>query len=120
MASLKDQLLGVSEQGSSLGAQLQPLVSNELEDFLATLIDVGDKKGVLDEAFGKQSVEGRLSGVSGQDPRQAMTRDDMEALMQKFEKLQPDVQQQLLQALKQEDPRAHQEIIAGIRMLRGK
>jgi len=116
--SLKDQLLGASDK--SLGGQLQPLVQNELDDFMVTLMDMGDKKGVLDEAFGKASIEGRLSDAGGSDPRQTMDREDMELLMQKFERLDPKVQQQLLSELQQQDPRAHAEIMAGIRLLRGK
>ena len=99
-------------------SSLRPLVTNEMEDFLMTLIELADSHGVLDESMnpnGSDSIEERIESIDA-DAMQEFSRDEWILLVGKFQKIPPEVQQQLLDLVKQEDPRLHARILSAIRM----
>lgn len=97
-------------------SSLRPLVTNEMEDFLMTLMELADSHGILDEAMsGEETIEDRIEAIDA-DALQEFSQEEWVLLVGKFQKLPPEVQQQLLDLVRQEDPKLHARILAAVRM----
>jgi hypothetical protein len=108
----------------SIGSALGPLVSGPVDDFIVTLLSMMDDRGILNEAMSPAppSIEQQVDDaepIQEGDPLEYFSRAEIETLVAKFEATPPEFQQQIIQALQAEDPRAAQRIQAAIRMVRG-
>ena len=99
-------------------SSLRPLVTNEMEDFLLTLMEFADSRGALDDAMNpnaEATVEDRISAID-EDIFEDLSRDELITLVSKFKKIPQEVQTQLLEMLKNEDPKLYSRVEAAIRM----
>ena len=102
----------VASQGVS---SLRPMVENEVDDFMVTLFEIADAHGALDEAFQEgANIEDRLESLDS-DALEGITREELITLVDKFMKLDPQVQEQMLAMVREEDPKLHSRIMAAIR-----
>ena len=109
----------------SIGSALGPLVSGPVDDFIVTLLSMMDERGILEDAMtpGAAAVEDQVDDLEPMqegDPLEYFNLEEIELLTSKFEATPPEFQQQIIQNLEAEDPRAAQRIRAAIRMVRGK
>jgi hypothetical protein len=105
-------------QQTQLG-DLRSLVQSPEEDFMMTLMEFLDGSDELDEAFsGGAAVEEELDDTTPPDPLAAMSMEEIELLMQKFEAMPSEAQQSVLGELKK-DPVLYNQVMAAIRLVRG-
>jgi hypothetical protein len=122
MADLTDELINGSQQpGQSIGQTLGPMVTNEIEDFIVSAMELMDTKGILDESMSGQKGLDDSADLAdpNADPRELMSMEEIELLVSKFEKTPPDFQEQIMQAMRAENPALEQRIRAAIRLVRG-
>ena len=108
-----------TQDGAQAGiSSLRPLVTNEMEDFLLTLMEFADSRGALDDAMNpnaEATIEDRISAID-EDIFEDLSRDELITLVSKFKKIPQEVQTQLLEMLKNEDPKLYSRVEAAIRM----
>ena len=123
---LLNELLG--QQGGADPQQKEPglevlrqQIQTPEDDFMVTLMEMADKRGELDEAMSaKPTVEEELDYVAlEENPLGGYSKEEVEILLQKFEAMNPDVQQGMLSTIKQTNPVLHQQIMVAIRLVRG-
>ncbi len=114
---------GIPGQGGTSQALRQIQTQGDpTEEFLISLIELAESKGMdMDEIMGQPpSVEDQLDEQDPTaDPAEFLSREEMEAMMQKFEAMPPEAQQGIMQQLQAEAPEMFQRIQAIMRMLRG-
>jgi len=103
----------------------EPHVQDAVDDFVVTLLSMMDERGILEDAMtpGAAAVEDQVDDLEPMqegDPLEYFNLEEIELLTSKFEATPPEFQQQIIQNLEAEDPRAAQRIRAAIRMVRGK
>jgi len=76
---------GAPQTVDNLRDQLSPMISNEMEDFMVEFLAVADDLGVLDGAFGEESVEDQadLQDATA-DPMQFLSEQQLISLVTKF------------------------------------
>lgn len=130
MAQLMDALLSgnnqtptnnpLSEQ-SSLSDQLAPLVSNPAEDFLVTMMQMADDKGVLDSSFQDETVEDQYDVAENPDPMQFLSKEELTLLVQKFMAIPEPLRSQIGEQLRQQlPPQVAQRLDAVVRFVEGR
>lgn len=108
----------VPQQGAAPQSvsSLRPLVESEVDDFMVTLFEIADAHGALDEAFQEgASIEDRLESLDS-DALEGITREELITLVGKFMKLAPELQEQMLTMVQEEDQKLYSRITAAIRM----
>lgn len=68
----------------SLSDTLRPLVQDEADDFLVTVAQIADDHGILDDAFGPESVEDQADLLENPDPTQFLSKEELMLLAEKF------------------------------------
>ena len=121
MASLKDQLLGASEpKTKSFMDQISPLAGNDpAAQFVMSVMDMADRKGVLDDAFKPASVEDRADLLDEKaDPLQFLNRDELVELVDKYLAIPEPQRSQIGETLKRElPPQVGQRLDAVVRFV---
>ena len=117
---LKEQLLGRSEQqGPSLVDQLKPMVNDPVSDFLVSFMDVADRKGVLDQAFGPQTVADQADSVDqNADPMELLDINDLKLLVGKYLAIPEPMRSQIGNKIKSSmPPQVAQRLDAAVRLV---
>ena len=121
VASLKDQLLGASEpKTKSFMDQISPLAGNDpAAQFVMSVMDMADRKGVLDDAFKPASVEDRADLLDEKaDPLQFLNRDELVELVDKYLAIPEPQRSQIGETLKRElPPQVGQRLDAVVRFV---
>jgi hypothetical protein len=107
------------ESISSAGDALSSLASSPLEDFMATLTQLTESKGIdLDTVMsGEGSVEDEADLAGEANPLELFSREEITMLVDKFLAISPEEQSSIMQALDETlPPKAMNMIKAAIRL----
>jgi hypothetical protein len=96
---------GVPQAADNLRDQLAPMISNEMEDFVVELMAVADDLGVLDDAFGEESIEDQADlQDAAADPMQFLNEQQLIQLVTKFQAIPEPDRSRMEQVLRTELP----------------
>jgi len=126
--SLTDQLIGPApqqegQQPKSLADHLGPLAGDDpAAHFMLTLMDIADRKGILDDSFKQPSIDDRLDLQDPQaDPMEFLSREELTELVQKYMAIEEPRRTQIGDELKRQlPPQVGQRLDAVVRMVMGK
>jgi hypothetical protein len=113
---------GAPQVQDDLRSQLSPMVEGPVEDFLVELMAIADEVGILDDAFGEESVEDQvdLQDINS-DPMELLNRGQLESLVQKYMAIPEPERSQLGEKLAAElPPQVADRLAAIIRMFEGR
>ena len=96
---------GVPQAADNLRDQLSPMITNEMEDFVVELMAVADDLGVLDSAFGQESVQDQADlQDAAADPMQFLNENQLIQLVTKFQAIPEPDRSKMEQLLRTELP----------------
>ena len=110
------------QQPKSLVDHLAPLIQTPMDDFLVTLMNVADQKGVLDAAFQNSTVEDQADLLDQQaDPLQFLSKEELQLLITKFMAIPEPDRSKLAEQLRQQlAPAVSQRLDSIVRFTQGR
>tara|TARA_Y100000296_G_C5032200_1_gene185440 strand:+ start:237 stop:644 length:408 start_codon:yes stop_codon:yes gene_type:complete len=110
------------QQNLSLRDNLSPLVQSPAEDFIAELMSIASELGILDEAFGPETVQDQADLQDMQsDPMEFLNEEQLTVLVQKFMAIEEPQRSEIAQQLKEAlPPQVAQRLAAIIRFVEGR
>jgi hypothetical protein len=117
------QPVGTQPQSQdNLRQQLGPLVQDPTEDFLAELMSIADEVGILDDAFGPESIEDQadLQDVNS-DPLEFLSEQQLQILVSKFLAIPEPQRSQIADELRSQlPPQVASRLEAIVRFVQGR
>lgn len=111
----------LSGQSASLSDQLKPMVTNPVEDFLVTMLQIADDKDVLDASFQEETVEDQMDVQENVDPLQFLDEQELVLLVTKYLAIPEPTRTQLGEQLRQElPPQVSQRLDAVLRFVQSR
>ena len=107
--------------GASVRESIQPLIESPADDFVSELMSIADELGILDSAFGPETVEDQADVLDPKaDPMEFLSRQQLTILVQKFLAIPEPQRSQIATELKaQFPPQVAQRLDAIVRMVQG-
>jgi hypothetical protein len=113
---------GQPQVQDNLRSQLNPMVQDPVDQFVVELMSIADDLGVLDDAFGEESVEDQADLQDADaDPFELLSREQLTRLVTLFLQIPEPQRSQIANTLRQElPPQVAQRLEGIVRFVQGR
>ena len=113
---------GQPQVQDNLRSQLNPMVQDPVDQFVVELMSIADDLGVLDDAFGEESIEDQADLQDADaDPFELLSREQLTRLVTLFLQIPEPQRSQIANTLRQElPPQVAQRLEGIVRFVQGR